>query len=345
MIAALTVCVTLVVGFWPSADLVGRHDDVVLAVSLGQMNGQPVAVTVGGGMHDDTMRVWDLTTRELIGEPIAGQPYSVETVAVGQVNGRPVAVTGSVVGTVRVWDLTTRKPMGEPMTRSHTGSVGAVAIGEVNGRPVAVTAGDLGTETHKNPVRVWDLITREPLGEPMTGHTGPVLAVAVGQVNGRPVAVTGSVDGTVRVWDLTTRKPVGEPMTSRTGVWGVAIGEVNARPVAVTGSEDQNMRVWDLTKHTLIGEPVPTGHTHGVSAVAVGQVNGRPVAVTGGSNDSGDGSVRVWDLATRRPIGDPMGYTNRVFTVAVGWVNGQPVTITGDGDGTVRMRDLNVYTR
>ncbi|AXE75722.1 hypothetical protein C5746_42780 [Streptomyces atratus] len=56
-------------------------------------------------------------------------------------------------------------------------------------------------------VRVWDLTIRQPIGEPLTGHTGWVRGVATGVVEGRPVAVTGSGDGTVRVWDLTTGRP------------------------------------------------------------------------------------------------------------------------------------------
>ncbi|WP_261989216.1 hypothetical protein [Streptomyces sp. uw30] len=37
----------------------------------------------------------------------------------------------------------------------------------------------------------------------LTGHTGPVFAVAVTQIDGRPHALTTSDDDyTVRVWDL-----------------------------------------------------------------------------------------------------------------------------------------------
>jgi hypothetical protein len=39
---------------------------------------------------------------------------------------------------------------------------------------------------------------------------GPVL-------DGRPVAVTGGLDGTVQVWDLTTRQPVGQPLLTHKG--------------------------------------------------------------------------------------------------------------------------------
>ena len=35
-------------------------------------------------------------------------------------------------------------------------------------------------------VRVWDAGHGAPVGDPFTGHTGPVYAVAVGQLDGRP---------------------------------------------------------------------------------------------------------------------------------------------------------------
>jgi WD40 repeat protein len=51
-------------------------------------------------------------------------------------------------------------------------------------------------------VRVWDLATGDPVGEPLTGHTGSISAVAVGERDSRPVVVSASEDTTVRVWHL-----------------------------------------------------------------------------------------------------------------------------------------------
>jgi WD40 repeat protein len=64
-------------------------------------------------------------------------------------------------------------------------------------------------------VRVWDLATGAPVGDPFTGHRARVVAVAAAELDGRPVVISGSADGTVRVWDLATGAPTGGPFTSQ----------------------------------------------------------------------------------------------------------------------------------
>jgi WD40 repeat protein len=71
-------------------------------------------------------------------------------------------------------------------------------VSEIAGRPVALT----GSDDHK--VLVWDLETGHSRGEPLTGHSGAVSAVAFSEIDRNPVAVTGSTDGTLRVWNLDT---------------------------------------------------------------------------------------------------------------------------------------------
>ena len=68
-------------------------------------------------------------------------------------------------------------------------------------------------------------------GDPLTGHTGAVRAVAAAVLDGRPVAVSASDDATVRVWDLATGAPVGDPLTGHTGgVRAVAVGAARRAP-------------------------------------------------------------------------------------------------------------------
>ncbi|MFI7466835.1 WD40 repeat domain-containing protein [Nonomuraea sp. NPDC049646] len=344
-IVALALVAALTIAVWPSSVLLGHHDDPVVAMAVGELEGRPVAVSAGSGYDDTALRVWDLTTGDPVGEPIVAHPVGVLTLALGEVDGRPVAVIGGYDDAVRVLDLTTRELVGEPMRLSKSDRVDAVAVGEVNGRAVVVVAGDWGdAATRKLPVRVWDLATHEPVGEPLVGHTGLVLSVALGEVNGRAVAVTGSVDGTTRIWDLVTRKQMGDPIVSATGVGNVALGQVDGRQVVVS-TDDENISVWDLATRRLIGAPIPTGLTYGVRTVVIEEVDGRSVILAGGGDGDDGGAVQVWDLGTHEPLGRRMRYANWVGNVAIGHVAGRVVAVTGDGDGEVRMRDLSGHTQ
>jgi WD40 repeat protein len=90
----------------------------------------------------------------------------------------------------------------------HTDQVNAVACTLLDGRPVAVTGSgryDVGVGAVDTTVRVWDLATGRQIGDPLSGHTKSVNALACTLLDGRPIAVTGSDDRTVRIWDLPGR--------------------------------------------------------------------------------------------------------------------------------------------
>ena len=179
----------------------------------------------------------------------------------------------------------------------------------------------------------WQLERRHDV---IAGHGKWVRDVTVAELNGRPVAISGSGDETVRVWDLATGTPIGRPLTGHSGpVNAVAATELNGRPVAISGSDDKTVRVWDLATGTPIGRPL-TGHSGHVNAVAATELNGRPVAISG----SDDKTVRVWDLATGTVIGRPLtGHSGQVNAVAVAKLNSHPV-IVGAMHNAVQVWDL-----
>ena len=219
------------------------------------------------------MRVWDLDTGEPVYEPLAGHNGNVLAVAVGQLDGRPIAVSASEDFTVRVWDLAAGEPLGGPL-EGHDNLVKAVAVGAA-GRPPGrglrrlrqlVRVWDLATRAGRwvsrwratrlgqrggrrgaamaarsrsraattSTVRVWDLAAGGGVGGPLVGHNGWVLAVAVGE-RGRPIAVSGGLDGTVRVWDLAAGGSLGGPLVHARFVNAVAVGAIGDRSRAASG--------------------------------------------------------------------------------------------------------------
>ena len=49
-------------------------------------------------------------------------------------------------------------------------------------------------------LRLWDVATRQPVGDPLQGQTGEVPSVAFGP--GGTLLASGSSDGLVRLWDV-----------------------------------------------------------------------------------------------------------------------------------------------
>ncbi|MER5387270.1 caspase family protein [Streptomyces sp. NPDC002688] len=145
----------------------------------------------------------------------------------------PTSATGSDFTTALLDTITT-----------DSGSVRAVVCTNLDGAFIVLTSD--GT------VRMWDLATRRPIGEPFTGHTAPVFAVACTVLDGTSIAITGG-DGTVRVWDLATRRPIGEPLTGHTAqVRAVACTVLDGTPIATTSDLDGTVLIWDLRAGRLL---------------------------------------------------------------------------------------------
>jgi WD40 repeat protein len=182
----------------------------------------------------------------------------------------------------------------------------------------------------------WASWRLQPTHHTITGHTSAVYAVAVGNLEGRTVVVSGSDDQMVRMWEAVTGLPIGDPFIGHTGpVYAVAMGQVEGNAVIVSGGGDGTVRVWNVASGALIGVPL-IGHSGPVNTVAMGQVGGRTIVVSG----SDDQTVRVWDAASGTPIGVPLaGHKRWVRAVTVGQVEGRTVIVSGGDDRAVRIWD------
>lgn len=204
------------------------------------LDGRTVLATGGS---DGSARLWDLVDGSSLGDALGGHEYWVEVGTV-ETGGRVLLATTGNEGTIRLRDPVSGKQIHRlrrvpglstiytiagvptprrgtlvavagrggvwlwnpakrmsglvPLTRDPT-ATGMIAVVPLDDAPLLATAHEGG------PVRLWDPLGREPVGEPLTEHTRDVSAMsAVRHTDGRILLATGSYDQTIRLWDPLT---------------------------------------------------------------------------------------------------------------------------------------------
>jgi len=307
---------------------------------------------VASAGQDGYVKVWSLATSSRTPAEFAGHRELVFGVAFSP-DGRRLA-SGSLDGTVRLW----RTSDGAALKRlvGHREEVTKVAFSP-NGRWLASASKD-------GSVALWDSASGERR-HVLKGHRDMVYGVAFSPDNRR--LASGGLDGTVRVWDVATGesvhvlKPPGHLAFSvayspdgrrlatassdravtlfdaKTGrklrtlvgqrdyVTGVAF--IGDRQLA-SGGKDGLVMVWDLGS----GKPRLTlrGHRAWVNSVKVSP-DRRYVA-----SASDDRTVRIWSVATGRPV---MIIDTSTVAVALAFAPKGNTVAVGDGV-VVRMYSL-----
>ena len=256
----------------------------------------PAGKLLASGSADNTILLWDLTSRTPLGAPLTGHKDEVWSVAFSP-DGKLLA-SGGGDKTIILWDLASRTPLGAPLT-GHNDLVSSVAFSP-DGKRLASGSWD-------NTIILWDVASRTPLGAPLTGHKDMVSSVAFSP-DGKRLA-SGSWDNTILLWDVASRTPLGAPLTGhRSGISTIAFSP-DKRTLA-SGSLDQTVRLWDVASRTPLGEAL-AAHKEGILEVAFSP-DGKLLASAGM-----DKTIILWDIANQRPLGEALkGHRLEVSSVA-----------------------------
>ncbi len=163
------------------------------------------------------------------------------------------------------------------------------------------------------------------------GHEEAIMSVAIGQVEGVPVVVSGGYDSTVRLWNPETGVPFGKPLPKLDGpIQSVAMGEVDGLSVVASVGSGGTVRLWSPTTGELRIQPDLT-----VGSMAVGRLMGRMVLAAGTS----DGLVllSLGSLSDSQVLGKPLVHDDEIRSIAMGECKGRTLIVTGTDNGTLRL--------
>jgi WD40 repeat protein len=243
-----------------------------------------------------------------------------KTDIIGHVSWNPDATMiaiGRTDGTIRLVDRTTGRTRG--VFASHRGPVTVITFS-----PDGRLMGSGGTD---GTVPVWNLATRRLDGAPFRA-SGSVYGTAFSP-DGKNLALA-STEGTLTIYDVGTHRAI-HTYDSHEPLISLAYSP-DGKTLAVSGFS--GTRLFDAATGQPVGEPL-AGHSGVVTAVSFSG-DGSTLA-----SSSIDGTVTLYDVASRQPIGDPLnaGYAGGAGTTTLS-PDGR-VLVTAYGDGHVVIWDVD----
>jgi WD40 repeat protein len=196
---------------------------------------------------DSKIILWDVSTGEMIGEPLAKHKSTVNDLAFSP-SGEILASVGCSStdtqycerGEMILWDLSGQQISSQTLT-IHAHNIWTLAFSP-DGETIATGSAD---ET----IQLWDVASGEPVGDPILGHEGGVTSLAFSPDG--DVLASGGLDAAILLTDLASRQRIGPPLTSHEASVNSLMFNPNGETL-VSGSHDSKVISWTLDTALLI---------------------------------------------------------------------------------------------
>ena len=260
---------------------------------------------------------WDVATRRLIAafNPKEVHPFTKQQARLGRFfdNASSISVskdwkilaTASFYG-IRLWDMATHRQIGGTLPSGADGTPPSGTDGPVLSPEVAVSpdATMLATVTGDNgDARLWQVTVHRQSGPPLADAVN--LGHRVRSVRFSPdgkILATADITGQIRLWETATRHQLGVPFVAGSAIMSFSPDanmsfSPDGKFLAV--SNGNSVRFWNVAAHRPNGAPLVASPSH--SVVTAFSPDG---AIAATATD--EGQVQLWDMATRRQIGQPL---------------------------------------
>jgi WD40 repeat protein/DNA-binding SARP family transcriptional activator len=225
---------------------------------------------------DGCVRIWRIADGALL--HTFGEGSDAVRVAFGP--GGQLLATGHEDGTLRVWDAEMGKLV---RVMDGHGAEDVYALAWRPGGDEVALGGVIGGAD--STIRIWDVASGR-LVRALRGHRSNVNGLAWSR-DGALLASAGH-DHTVRLWSGASGDELRTLRGHAAGVMSLAFGS----ETALASTQGHVIHIWDVPRRRV--RFVLRGHDHMVSTIVWSRDGGLLASV------SLDGTVRVWDVATRR---------------------------------------------